>query len=50
MILKVLKGEKPANIPVEGVKGSDLYVNPTSAAKMGVEIPKELVDQAKQVF
>jgi putative tryptophan/tyrosine transport system substrate-binding protein len=50
MVLKVLKGEKPADIPVEGVKGSDLYVNPTSAAKMGVEIPKELISQAKQVF
>jgi putative tryptophan/tyrosine transport system substrate-binding protein len=50
MVLKVLKGEKPAEIPVEGVKGSDLYVNPTSAAKMGVEIPKELISQAKQVF
>jgi putative ABC transport system substrate-binding protein len=50
MILKVLKGEKPANIPVEGVKGSDLYVNPASATKMGVEIPKEIVGQAKQVF
>jgi putative ABC transport system substrate-binding protein len=50
MVLKVLKGEKPANIPVEGVKGSDLYVNPSSAGKMGVEIPKELVSQAKQVF
>jgi putative ABC transport system substrate-binding protein len=50
MVVRVLKGEKPANIPVEGVKGSDLYVNPTSAAKMGVEIPKELVSKAKQVF
>jgi putative tryptophan/tyrosine transport system substrate-binding protein len=50
LVLKVLAGAKPSDIPVEGVAKGDLYVNPTSASKMGVEIPKDLIAKAKQVY
>ena len=50
IVIRVLKGEKPGDIAVENAQTTDLYVNPTSAKKMGVTIPATLVSQAKKVF
>jgi putative ABC transport system substrate-binding protein len=49
IVVRVLKGEKPGDIPVEGVKITELYVNPGAAEKMGVTIPEAVVAKAKQV-
>ncbi|MDJ0949032.1 MAG: ABC transporter substrate-binding protein [Alphaproteobacteria bacterium] len=49
MVARVLKGEKPGDIPVEGVEITELYVNPGSAKKMGVSIPSAVVQRAKSV-
>ncbi len=49
MVLRVLKGEAPGSIPVEGVEITELYVNPGMAQKMGVTIPETLVAKAKEV-
>ena len=38
-MLRVLKGENPGDIPVEGVQITELYVNPAAAMAMGVTIP-----------
>lgn len=48
--LRVLKGEKPANIPVLKVTDADLFINTTTAQKIGVTIPQELISQAKQIY
>jgi putative ABC transport system substrate-binding protein len=50
IVVRVLKGEKPGNIAVEGAEITELYVNRSSAEKMGVTVPADLVAQAKQVF
>ncbi|HIC80606.1 MAG TPA: ABC transporter substrate-binding protein [Kiloniellaceae bacterium] len=49
MVLRVLKGESPGDIAVEGVEITELYVNPAMAEKMGVSIPDALIQQAKEV-
>jgi putative ABC transport system substrate-binding protein len=49
MVLRVLKGEKPGDLPVEGVEITELFVNPASAAAMGVTIPEAVVARAKTV-
>ena len=45
----MLKGEKPGDIPVEGVRITELYVNPGAAQKMGVTIPEAVIAKAKTV-
>lgn len=49
MVVKILKGEKPGNIPVAGLERLDLWVNPDSAAKMGVTLPEAMVKEATKV-
>lgn len=50
MVLKVLNGGNPGDMPVEGVAKSELYVNLTSAAAQGVSLPDDLVNEAKEVI
>lgn len=49
VVLRILKGEKPGDIPVRIADGTDLFVNPAAAKKMGVSIPKSLVARATKV-
>ena len=49
MVLRVLKGEQPGDIPVEGVQITELVVNPAAAEAMGVELPEALLARAKTV-
>ena len=49
IVVRVLKGEKPGDIPVEGVEITELAVNPKAAEAMGVTLPEALVARAKTV-
>ncbi len=49
MVVKILEGEKPGNIPVAMLEKLDLFVNPGSAGKMGVTLPAAIVGEAKKV-
>ncbi len=49
VVLRILKGENPGDIPVRTAAGTDLFVNPAAAEKMGVSIPKPLLDRATKV-
>lgn len=49
IVARVLNGENPGDIPVEGVEITELYVNPGAAERMGVTIPQEIIDRAKEV-
>ncbi len=49
MVVRILKGEAPGSIAVEGVEITELYVNPGMAEKMGVTIPDSVVAKAKEV-
>ncbi|WP_448188866.1 ABC transporter substrate-binding protein [Azospirillum sp. sgz301742] len=46
VVARVLKGEKPGDIPVELAKGTDLFVNPKAAAAMGVTLPESVTKRA----
>lgn len=49
IVARILKGEKPGDIAAVHAKGTDLYINPTSAAAMGVTIPESVVKRATKV-
>lgn len=49
MVVRVLKGEAPGEMPVEGVEITELHVNPAAAAAMGVTIPAPVLARAKTV-
>ena len=49
IIVRILNGEKPGDIPVTNASGTDLFVNPGAAAKMGVTIPDAVVKRANTV-
>jgi putative ABC transport system substrate-binding protein len=51
MAVKILKGEaKPADMPVEKQADMKLVVNTKAAEKMGVTLPKSLLDRAAEVI
>lgn len=49
IVARVLRGEAPADIPVQRVEITELYVNPEAAGRMGVTIPDEVIARAKTV-
>jgi len=48
--VRILRGEKPANIPVQMVPMDELYFNRGAAARMGVTIPQDLLATATKVI
>ncbi|MDM7849544.1 ABC transporter substrate-binding protein [Pseudochrobactrum kiredjianiae] len=50
VVVRILKGEKPGDIPVNVAAGTDLVVNLVAAKKMGIEIPQAVVDRASKVI
>ena len=49
IVARILKGESPANIPVQGVEKLELYVNPKAAERMGITLDETLIKEAKAV-
>lgn len=49
VVVRVLKGEKPGDIPVKIAAGTDLVVNKSAAAKMGVTLPESVLKRAKVI-
>ena len=47
---KIVKGAKPADLPVEGPKLFDMAVNRKTARALGMTIPESIVKQAVQVI
>lgn len=51
MAIKILKGEaKPESMPIERQKELKLYVNKTEADKIGLEIPRDLLERADVTY
>ncbi len=50
MVLQVLRGKKPADLPVETIESRGLYLNETAAKKLGIEIPRELYENNQGVL
>lgn len=49
IVARVLKGEAPGDIPVRVAAGTDLVINKSAAAKMGVEFPESIVKRATKI-
>ena len=50
IIIRILKGENPGDIPVLGVTDASLFINTTTAEKIGVTFSSDQIKQAKQVY
>ncbi|TCU36201.1 ABC transporter substrate-binding protein [Rhizobium azibense] len=50
VVVRILKGENPGDIPVKVAAGSDLVVNSAAAQKMGVKLPENVLKRANRVI
>lgn len=50
VVVRVLKGEKPGDIPVRVAAGTDLVINKKAAAKMGVTFPESITKRATKTI
>lgn len=50
MVIEVLKGKNPGDMPVRIAEGTDIYVNLKTARMMGVEVPESLLARATKVI
>ncbi|TEW53605.1 ABC transporter substrate-binding protein [Psychromonas sp. RZ22] len=50
LVVRILKGEKPGEIDVKMAEGTNLYVNPKMAKRMGVEIPADALARATKII
>ncbi|WP_254173432.1 ABC transporter substrate-binding protein [Planktothrix pseudagardhii] len=48
VVLQVLKGENPGNIPIKSVEKLQLFINIKSATAMGVKIPESVLRKADE--
>lgn len=50
MAVRILKGEKPGDMPSAQGKDLELYLNRTAAREQGIELPQALLDKAAVVL
>lgn len=50
MALRVIKGEKPQDMAIQGQAGTDLVINLKAAQNMGVTVPEDVIAKAKKVI
>jgi len=50
LVVRILDGEKAGEIDVKMAVGTDLFVNPKMAARMGIEVPEAVLARATQII
>jgi putative ABC transport system substrate-binding protein len=50
MALRILKGENPADMAIEGQTGSDIVINLQTAKRTGITVPEEVQAKAKELI
>lgn len=49
IVHQILNGESPANIPVQGVDKTNLFINPGAAERMGLTLPDSITAKAAEI-
>jgi putative tryptophan/tyrosine transport system substrate-binding protein len=49
-VAKILKGEKPGDLPVQQPAEYDLFLNLKTAKTLGITFPPSILAQAKEVI
>ena len=50
MAARILNGSQPAEMPIESAEGAKLYINKSSAEKIDLKIPADLLESADTIF
>lgn len=50
MVALILNGQKPGDLPVQGVQKMELHLNPGAATRMGLKLPEGILEEAKEVI
>lgn len=50
MVALILNGQKPGDLPVQGVQKMELHLNPGAAKRMGLKLPEGILEEAKEVI
>ncbi|ETX10077.1 ABC transporter substrate-binding protein [Marinomonas ushuaiensis DSM 15871] len=50
IVIRILKGEKAGDIDVKMAKGTNLFVNPKMAKRMGIEVPAAVLARATKII
>ena len=49
MVVKVLNGANPGEMPVESVDTLNLFVNPEAAERMGITLSEDVLNDAQEI-
>lgn len=49
MAAEILRGEKPGNMPVKVLEKTQIYINSKTAKEIGVDIPKDILENSKDL-
>ncbi|MCX5569819.1 ABC transporter substrate-binding protein [Kaistia nematophila] len=50
IVVRILNGEKAGDIDINVAAGTDLVINPAAAEKIGLTLPKSIIDRATKVI
>ncbi len=50
MAIEIIEGKDPGDIPVRTMSDMDIYLNKTTAEKIGITIPEDIKEQAAEIF
>jgi len=50
IVVRILKGEKAGDIDVKMAKGTNLFVNPKMAQRMGIDVPSTVLARATKII